>query len=443
MQTGAMKNKIYCYIILMVSISHLAEAQEQESLFKQLVEENKSSVDALVLYPSEIRESILEVCTHPEALVKLDRIQKKSSDYFREIIDDFSRKEQEQFYDLIRYPNLVYQLVEGGPKSREEIEEILKDFPPEIHEAALKRGRRSYSTLEDIENLNMQTQEAFNDLLSGYEPDIRHSIDKLIKHPEILSILTDDLDLAILVGDVYRKDPSMVLHKADSLQAIVAEEQANELEEWKKELENDPLALEEMEHAGRDFARENDYDLSAKPEQEKDFTVHFYPYPYWYGYPYWYTRPFWYPYSYWYHTGFYYSSAGTVVIIGLPSFYYTTWFYRYPRRYYYLDRHYWRHYDRYRYSRSSFQRGMRISRSSPTYQPAREPRRDRSVGARQGRTTTIQAPQRTSRNYERQRANEHHRSTWRPRSRVQSSGRTPSRSRSTRSGTTRRGTSRN
>ena len=438
-----MKNKIYFYFFLMAGFTYLAKAQEQESLFKQLIEENKSSVDALVLYPAEIRESILEVCTHPEALVKLDRIQKKSSNYFREIIDDFSRKEQGQFYDLVRYPNLVYQLVEGGTKSKEEIEEILDNYPDEIHDAALKRARKSYAALKEIESLSAQTDQAFDALLSGYDHDLRYAVNTLIEHPEILNILTDNLDLAILVGDVYREDPDMVLHKADSLQEIVAREQADELEDWKRELENDPRALAEMDRAGRDFARENDYDLSDQPDRERDVTVHFYPYPYWYGYPYWYTRPFWYPYPYWYHTGFYYSGSGAMVIIGLPSFYYSAWFYRYPVRYYYLDRHYWRYYDRYPHSRSSFRRGMRISRSSPSYQPAREPRRDRTIGTRQGRTTTIQSPQRTSRNYQRQRANEHHRSTWQPRSRVQSRSRTPSRSGTTKSGTVRRRTRQN
>lgn len=444
MKSGAMKNKVYFYVFLMVSFTYMAKAQEQDPLFKQLIEENKSSVDALILYPAEIRESILEVCTHPEALVKLDRIQKKSSDYFKGLIDGFSRKDQEQFYDLVRYPNLVYELVEDGPKSKEEIEEILKNYPDEIHSAALKRGRKSYTTLKGIEGLNAQTDQAFSALLSGYDDDMQHAINTLIERPEILSILTDNLDLAILVGDVYREDPALVLHKADSLQEIIAKEQADELEEWKRDLENDPRALAEMDRAGRDFARENDYDLSdAPPNDGRDVTVHFYPYPYWYGYPYWYTRPFWYPYPYWYHTGFYYSSSGSMIIVGLPSFYYSTWFYRYPVRYYYLDRHYWRYYDRYPRSRSSFRRGMRISRNSPSYQPAREPRRDRTIGTRQGRNTTIQGTRRTSRNYRGQRANEHHRSTWQPRSRTQSRTGTPSRSRSTRSGTVRRRTRQN
>ena len=423
----------------MIGLGYSTDAQEQQPLFEQLIEENKSSVDALVLYPAATRVSILEVCKRPGALVKLDRIQQRSSESFRNIIRDFSRKEQKQFYDLVRHPNLVYRLTEGGLKSREEIEEILMDYPEEIHDASLKRGRKSYATLQEIDNLNVQTEEAFNELLLDYDPDIRQSLQTLIAHPEILSILTKDLDVAVLVGDLYRKDPDMVLHKADSLQAVVAEEQAQELEGWKKELENDPRALSEMDNAGRDFARENDYDLVREPREETDVSVHFYPYPYWYGYPYWYTFPYWYPYPYWYHTGFYYSGAGNLVVIGLPSFYYTRWFYRYPRRYYYLDRHFWRHYERHPRSHSSFRVGMRISRNSPNYQPIRESRRTRSITPERSRRT-IRTPQRTSQHYNRQRASEHHRSNWRPRSRVQTRSSRPSRQTPSKSGTTRRRT---
>ncbi|HYV91657.1 MAG TPA: hypothetical protein VE978_07740 [Chitinophagales bacterium] len=59
-----------------------------------------------------------------------------------------------------------------------------------------------------------------------------------------------------------------------------------------------------------------------------------YPYPYWFGYPYWYPYYYWYPYPYWFDWGFYYDPLGHIVIIGLPSYYFTYWYFYYPTHYY-------------------------------------------------------------------------------------------------------------
>jgi hypothetical protein len=90
---------------------HTGTAQTDLSLLGDLAEENKKSVEALVLYPSETRLAILQATKNPEILVKMQNMREKTSAAFRALIEDFPRTTQSVFYDLNRYPGLVESLV--------------------------------------------------------------------------------------------------------------------------------------------------------------------------------------------------------------------------------------------------------------------------------------------------------------------------------------------
>lgn len=76
----------------MLLVITLANAQGEKDLLKQLVEEDRSAVDAIVLYPEEIRDHIFEVATHPEVLIKLSGMQEKTQKAFREIIKPYPQE---------------------------------------------------------------------------------------------------------------------------------------------------------------------------------------------------------------------------------------------------------------------------------------------------------------------------------------------------------------
>ena len=86
-------------------------AQTDVALLGDLAAENKASVEALVLYPSETRLAILETTKHPEILIKMQNMREKTSAAFRTLIEDFPRSTQEVFYDVNRYPGLTESLV--------------------------------------------------------------------------------------------------------------------------------------------------------------------------------------------------------------------------------------------------------------------------------------------------------------------------------------------
>lgn len=86
--------------------------QTDIALLKDLAEENKKSVEALILYPPETRLAILEATKYPEVFIKMQDMREKTSAAFRTLIEDFPRSTQEVFYDPSRCRGLTATLVQ-------------------------------------------------------------------------------------------------------------------------------------------------------------------------------------------------------------------------------------------------------------------------------------------------------------------------------------------
>lgn len=338
----------------------LTYGQEEKTLLKELMGQDRSAVDAIVLYPEDIRNNIFEVATHPEVLIKLSGMQEKTQQAFRDIIQGYPQEEQAKFYELARYPGLIRDLGGGEKKSKTEIKALLADYPEEVHSTALELGRKEYKTLNQLYQLNRATKQAFDQLVEPYSESSQSAIRELVKMPEVLSLLIDNIDLTILVGDVYQNDPEWLQAKAAELNLEVARSQAEELEDYKKQLEDDPEAYQEMLEAAELYAKDNN--ISESQQQPESTVQVVYSYPYWYGYPYWYTYPYWAPVPYYYHTGFYIGPGGVVIIIGLPSYHYVHWHYTfYPHRHVHLHAHYHRHHHRHPHGHGGFHAAVNVN----------------------------------------------------------------------------------
>lgn len=100
---------------------------------------------------------------------------------------------------------------------------------------------------------------------------------------------------------------------------------------------------------------EEEQNKEIEKTEDVNIEYNYYPYPYWYGYPVWFPNVYWYRYPYWYHWGYYYGPEQSIVILGLPSYYYFYWYFNFPTHYYrypYLSNYIIRYY-RSRISRSS------------------------------------------------------------------------------------------
>ncbi len=348
----------------------IAVAQTDAALLRDLAEENKKSVEALVLYPSETRLAILETTKYPEILIKMQDMRDKTSTAFRSLIEDFPRATQTVFYDLNRYPGLVESVVlqKNNPAATRKTLEVL---PEGSRDEAYGVVSRQMPTLLQINDLNQTTHRAFGRLTAGLASPAQRAFEQLLDLPEVIDLLNEDLRFTILVGETYRDNPGWVIHKTDSLNLTVARAHAEELENWKTTLENDPAAKTELQSAARDYAAENGYndrpgdDLYADENnynRDNDIVVHHYyqPYSYWYGYPWWEPYPRWRPYPWWWDWGSYFPPHG-VVIVYLPSYHFTHWYFDHPRHhdhYSHLSADFVNHYYGHRHSGTSISVGV-------------------------------------------------------------------------------------
>lgn len=333
-----------CMFILMLIIGLLPIAKAQQtSLLQKLSDEEQNAVEAIALYPEEQRLSILEASAHPEILVRIQSIQRNTESQFREILQGLPEEDQKMIFNLSRYPELIQTLcLDRIKKSRSKVEKLSASYPEEIRQQAIDANGRYFNTLLQINDLYDFSDQALNDILNPYPQAVKDAYQELLKLPEVMQTLSDNVSMTVLLGDLYKRQPEQLKKELDSLNVVVAEQKAKELNDWKQSLENDPDAMEEYEQAAREFARdqgynETDYEQPIPAKYTTEVYVYniWRPYPYWFGWPWWYSYDCWYPYPWWYHWGYYYGPGNVIVFVGLPSGYFVHWHFNHHRHLYY------------------------------------------------------------------------------------------------------------
>lgn len=372
-----MKNipRLFLLLVLMIVQQPAVFSQADVALLRDLADENKKTVDALVLYPSETRLAILEATKHPEMLIKMQDMREKTSAAYRTLIEDFPRSTQAVFYDLSRYPGLTEQLIRQKDDTRA-LRELLEVLPEDKRDEAFGVITRQMPTLIKINDLDETTLGAFERMVKGYSDPAQQAFEHLLGLPEVIDLLNEDLRFTVLVGETYRDNPVLVIRKIDSLNLVVARAQAEELENWKKTIENDPAAKAELEAAAKEYATDNGYvtddyrgdDLYYEGDyygQDRDdravYHYYYHPYPYWYGYPWWEPYPRWHPYPWWWDWGYHFPPYGMVVVY-MPSYHFMNWYFMHPHhhyRYNHLSTHFVNHYYGHRNSGSNISIGVR------------------------------------------------------------------------------------
>ena len=348
MKTTTMTAVLLCIAAGMMSAQ--TPQQQQERAQKHMMKEDSAAVNALVMYPDTIRVDIFEACEYPSAIVSIASLQKNSSTEFASLISGYTAVEQEDCWNLSRYPGLITRLVQEGKRSIDAIVAILKNYPAEIREVAIWYGTKNYDLLQKMDALQTKTDAQFDQILADYPSVTQEALRELVMFPEIISLLNDHLGLTVRVGDNYRRDPKGVIQQADSLNLAVTGQNAEDAAAWKQSIEENPEEAEDLKNAATDYATENGYskeDVISAPEPGYVDNYVCYPYRYWFGYPAWYPYSYWYPYPFWFDCGFHFDRHGRIVIIGPPSRYFTNWYFYYPdhwRRYPRLCNTYINHY---------------------------------------------------------------------------------------------------
>ena len=296
-------------------------------------EEDRPVAEEIATYSAEERHAALIAAGLPEDLLEVQQIQSGSADDFASLIDGFSREDQEQIWDLVRYPGLVADLARGGAKSDAELERIAQRYPEEVRAAIRSEGRERYATWVEVYALDLEAEQAFSSVIAKHPENVRSAFQRLRGRPDLMSLLVDNIGLATRLGAAYRQDPTRVEARFDTLHQEVAAHKSEQEKSWAKELQ-DPKAQEELRTAAREFAEDQGYDLDNASNggtiQTRvvhiDQYVNANPYPYWFGYPSWYASPYWYPASVWSHVGFQFGGGNGFLQVGLPSPYFLGWY---------------------------------------------------------------------------------------------------------------------
>ncbi len=316
----------------------LTFSAQAQGLQDSLKHDDEDIVSSIAPYPPKIREAILNVSQYPQKIVKAERLQARSSQAFQDLVSKYPRDVQEKFYDLSRFPDLINQLTSGSErKNTEDIKSMLTAYPKEV---AANVNALYPAYISDLSKINQHYQQSEKDLqniLKTLPPTVQEDFNTVIGMPDVMNLLTERVDLTVTLGEAYKNNPEEVKQSLDKLNEEIATQNAKDLDDYKSKVAADPQLQEEMKKSSTEFA--NNY--SETDDGSPSVVNNYYssnPYPYWTGYPYWYPSPIWYPQPLYYHTGFYLGAGGNMVIVGLPSYGYSNWFFnygyrRYPRLY--------------------------------------------------------------------------------------------------------------
>ena len=331
---------------LILSLQSKAQSESKNTLLK-MVEDDRSTIDAIAGCDDKIQRNILQLAQTPELLTKIEELQKRSQNQFRAIIANYDQEAQTAFYEMARYPNLITDLVREGRPSSSKVKSVILNYPEDIRTIAKDNARRYFDVLLRIDQLNNEIDRAFQLALEPYNSRTGESVNVLLGYPEIVSTLVEDKSFTILLGSVYHEDPEWVIRYLGRLSQELVQQNKEDLDAYKTQIQNDPEAYKEMLEASEQFARENNETRYRESSYDPIVDVNVInSYPYWFGYPYWYSDPYWRPRPYWYHTGFYRNNFGNVVFVGLPSSHFMHWHtYNHPTLFPHLSYNYYSYYE--------------------------------------------------------------------------------------------------
>jgi len=357
MKTKLKLSKTLLFGFLFTASTFSFSQSYQDSLKK----DDDDIIASIAPYSSDVREAILNISQYPQNIVKIERIQARTSQSFQDMVAAYPREEQEKYYELSRYPELIHQLVDGPPKTLEQVKPTLTNYPKETADAVTGLFPMHLADLKAMDKTYQKSQDALDKIINDLPSTVQADFKKIISMPEVMNLLTERIDLVVSLGEAYKNDPDGTKAKLDAQSSEINAQNENDLGDYKKQVENDPQMQEEMKKSAQEFAdsysangeNQGPSDAVLNQAQQQPTVVNNYysnnynpnPYPYWFGYPYWYDYPMWYPRPLYYQTGFYLGGRGNLVVVGLPSRAYSRWFFNYgyhsyPRYYGYCNNFY-------------------------------------------------------------------------------------------------------
>ena len=325
-------------------------------------EDDQEALEALVVYPEDKREDALEVATEADTLVDIQKLQEDSQDTFKDLLDPYAQEDQEQLFELSRYPDLVESIARGGANSRGELERLSSSYPEDARTAAVRQGSDHYKVVARMHALLEDFDRRFDDQIEDLSPRKQEAFRSMLATPELMSLLAEHTNMTVILGDAFDRNPSELRAALSDLNMEVAKRNTQEADDWKQTVDSDPDLRRDYDAAASDYRRDTGYDAYQGPSRTV-VNVNISPYPYWVGYPWWYPVTYtyydpwywWYPRRSWGYCGYSYGprrvfyGGGPIWRPWYPSYHFTSWYFsggHHHARYPYLSDRYVSYYDR-------------------------------------------------------------------------------------------------
>jgi hypothetical protein len=296
-----------------------------------LAQDNKLETDAgmheaVASQDAETRAAMLTASQYPKVLSLIEEAKDRSQASFRSLVGNFEQKKQGWFYELSRYPDLMHTLAtKPAGASRTEINPLLPNQDKTLQNAAWHLYNYHHADLTEADNMNQQAKDQFEQLIQKLEAPAQSAFRTLSTHPDVMSMLTENIPLTTRLGEQYSANPTTVTQQLATKHDSLVVQNQQEIANYKQQLDANPDAQQQLNQAAQEYANTNGYIL---PNQTViNMNIYANPYSYWFGYPYWYDAPLWYPGAYWNCFGMTYG-LGWPGFYAFPSYGFTTWFFR-------------------------------------------------------------------------------------------------------------------
>jgi hypothetical protein len=328
-----MKNELLCVMFL---FGATVTAFGQMSAL-----ETDRGIDASIApYNADVREAILEVSQYPQLLSQLQTNQSQTVEAFHAIVSGFDEKKQAWFYTITRYPDLMHTLATLPDKTdKDAVYKLLPNQDADLREAAWQLYDSKKKELIRLDNINLAAKQDFDKTIQSLSAPDQAAFQKLYNMPDVLTLLTNNIDLTTRLGEHYKANPTVLDGRLAAIHDSLNVQDQYEIAAYQKQMADDPKAQDELSQAAKDYAKDNGYSIPAQQYDEADNESYYAnPYSYWFGYPDWYADPLWYPGSFWFDTGLYFGMGG-FGIWGMPGYGFSSWFFggghynRYPNLY--------------------------------------------------------------------------------------------------------------
>ena len=242
-------NSVKSVTLLFVSLLSTLLLALTFSVFAQSnkLETEKGITEAVASYDADVRLAILQASEYPGILTQLKNSQTQTAESFQKMISRFRKQKQEWFYTITRYPDLVHQLANLPSKqTKEGINKLLPHQDPDLQEAAWRLYKSEKKNLAKLDNISMSANREFEKSIAHLNAPAREAFRKLQSKPDVLALLTDNIDLTIKLGEHYQRNPSEVTNQLAMVHDKLENQNQRDAAAFKKQMDSDPKAMKEF-----------------------------------------------------------------------------------------------------------------------------------------------------------------------------------------------------